>query len=896
MRWFTKYTYPVLFIYFLIMFLTIYLDHLIIPSLSVALNVPSWIFQLIMMVISLIPLYIFLEYVKKQQVKYFAYQVEIEKYKLTLENSTIAAYIYSDNAFLYVSPAFAELFGYTRKEIYEKPITIYDLLSEEYHEKVSSNIKGRLDGKKVSSNYQVKAKRKDGVELSLDLYPSLQAYNGKKIVVGSVVNVTEKRRIQNELEKSEKVLSQAQKIAGILYWEFDNVNNKLTWSPPIYELFGLSPDINPTFEYLLSKVHSEDRDTLINSREKEITGENVTNIYRIILGDGSIRTLHSISQCLLDDNGQPIQTIGTMQDITDRLVEENKLELTENRYKSLFDNNLDSVFSLDLEGNIITVNEMAIRTFGYSREEMIQQYPLELIAPEFRNEAEQLFVQVLSGKPQRIQIQAFHKEGRRVDLDVTVMPIIVKSNVTGVYCIAKDVTKQKEHIKTIEQLAYKDHLTGLPNRRKLLELMNSHIQEAKNHGSMMAILYIDLDRLKIINDNLGHEFGDAMIIEAGKRILSCIRDEDTLARVGGDEFVLIVPNIRGIDIAIDIAKRILEAFKPGFYLKEKLFRTTASMGISVYPAHGEDINELLHKADKAMYHVKTRKKNDYKVFENSMQEQEERKFQIQNSIESSLSNGDFFLVYQPRIDVKTGKTSTFESLLRWRHPDLGSISPEEFIPLAEESGDIVLIGEWVLNESMRTLKHLYLIGNTDIRVSVNVSVKQLYQSTLDQAIKTMLQRYKLPPQALELELTESILISDEQRILDILKNLKSLGVRLSIDDFGTGNSSITYLKKLNMDTIKIDRSFVTGVPEAKENAAITSAMINLIHDLGMKVVCEGIETEEELQYIIDNGSDEIQGFYVSHPLVKNDLFQYLQKEAVKGTMQQYQPQTSWEEI
>jgi diguanylate cyclase (GGDEF)-like protein/PAS domain S-box-containing protein len=888
MQWSTNYTYPVLFIYFLMMFLTIFLDHIIIHNLSLALNIPSWIFQLILMVMYIIPLYIFLEYVKKQQLKYFGYQVEIEKYKLTLENSTIAAFIYKDNAFLYVSPAFAELFGYTRKEIYEKPITSYDLLSEEYHEKVSMNVKDRLDGKKVSSHYQVKAKRKDGIELYLDLYPSLQAFNGKKVVVGSVVNVTEKRQIQNELEKSEKVLSQAQKIAGILYWEFDNVNNKLTWSPQTYKLFGVSPNINPTFEYLLSKVHSEDRDTLINSREKEITGENVTNIYRIILDDGSIRTLHSISQCLLDDNGRPIQTIGTMQDITDRLVEENKLELTENRYKSLFDNNLDSVFSLDLEGNIITVNEMAIRTFGYSREEMIQQYLLDLIAPEFRNGAEQLFVQVLSGKPQRIQIQAFHKEGHRVDLDVTVMPIIVKSFVTGVFCILKDVTKQKEHMKTIEQLAYNDYLTGLPNRRKLLELMHSHIQEAKNHGSMMGILYIDLDRLKFINDNLGHDFGDAMIIEAGNRILSCIRNEDTLARVGGDEFVLIIPNISEFDITINIAKRIIEAFKPGFYLEEKLFRTTASMGISVFPTHGEDINELLRKADKAMYYVKTRKKNDYKVFEDSMVVQEERKFLIQNSIVSSLSNGDFFLEYQPRIDVKTGKTSTFESLLRWKHPDLGLITPEEFIPLAEESGDIVLIGEWVLNESLRTLKHLHLIGNTDVRVSVNVSVKQLYQSTLDQAINNMLQRYKLPPKTLELELTESILISDEQKILDILTNLKSLGVLLSIDDFGTGNSSITYLKKLNMDIIKIDRSYVKGVPEAKENAAITSAMINLIHDLNMKVVCEGIETEEECQFIMDKGSDEIQGFYVSYPLVKNDLFQYLQREAINGPRLQYQ--------
>lgn len=239
-------------------------------------------------------------------------------------------------------------------------------------------------------------------------------------------------------------------------------------------------------------------------------------------------------------------------------------------------------------------------------------------------------------------------------------------------------------------------------------------------------------------------------------------------------------------------------------------------------------------------------------------------------------------MYQPRIDVKTGKTSTVESLIRWRHPELGLISPGEFIPLAEETGDIVVIGEWVLKESLKTLKHLHLLGNKDIGISVNVSVRQLYQSNLDQTIHKLLQMYELPPQSLELELTESILISDDQVILDILKNLRSLGIQLSIDDFGTGNSSITYLKRLNMDIIKIDRSFVKGVPEVKENAAITSAMINLVHDLNMKVVCEGVETEEELQYIIERGSDEIQGYYISYPLVIHELFQFLHNEDLNG--------------
>ncbi|MGG7620800.1 sensor domain-containing protein [Bacillus coreaensis] len=862
----------------------IILDQFIIHKFSDVFQIHPYIFHGILLIILLFSLLIFSNYIKKQRHKYIISQIKIQQYKLTLESSTIAAYIISDKGFLYISPAFAELFGYSRKEFYDKKIGLSDLLFDDFQDLVSKNMKDRLQGKDVSANYQVKARRKDGVEIYLDLYPSLEMFNGINVIIGNVVNITEKHLMEIELEKREKALTQAQKTAGIFYWEYDTIHEKLIWSTPIYELLEIPNNEEASFELLLSKVHPDDREVLISSKEQEVKGHSVTNVFRILRNNGSISTVYTASQSMLDEDGQPTMIIGTMQDITKRLIEENRLERSEIQYKSLFENNLDTVVLLDIEGNILSINEMGLRTFGYSKEEILNQSAINVVSSDYIKAANHLFDQVLQGEPKRIQLQAIHKEGHFVDLDVTVMPITVKSEVDGVFCIAKDVTEQKEHVKTIEKLAYQDHLTGLPNRRRLLELMTLHLEEAKNNSLMMGILYIDLDRLKFVNDNLGHVFGDELIIEAGKRILNSIRAEDTLARIGGDEFVVIIPNIPNLTITTKVAKRIMASFKPGFIIDNKLFRTTASIGISAYPTHGTEINELVSKADKAMYYVKSRGKDYYKIFESNLSEQEERKFILQTTLESSLKNKDFYLMYQPRMDVKTGRISTFESLIRWKHKELGVVNPGEFIKIAEETGDIVPLGEWVLSESLRTMKHLHLSGRKDLKVSVNVSVRQLYHSHFDQTVNAMLQEYQLLPSSLELEVTESMLINEDQEISKVLKNLRALGVCISIDDFGTGNSSISYLKRLSVDVLKIDRSFITGLPDAKENAAITSAMINLAHDLNIKVVCEGIETEEELATIIEMNSDEVQGYFISYPLSKEDLYQFLKDEEEKGTL------------
>lgn len=341
---------------------SIILDRVIISKLSDALQIQPYIFHVIIL---FLPLLIFSNYIRKQRQEYIASQIEIQQYKLTLESSTIAAYIISDNGFLYISPAFAELFGYSRKEFYEKKIGLSDLILDDFQEIVSKNLIDRLEGKDVAANYQIKARRKDGVELYLDLYPSLELFNGINVIIGNVVNITEKHLMKIELEKREKALTQAQNTAGIFYWEYDIIHEKLIWSTPIYELLEIPKNEDASFELLLSKVHQDDREVLINSKEQEVKGHSVTNVFRILRNDGSISTVFTESQFMLDENGQPTMIVGTMQDITKRLFEENRLERSEIQYKSLFENNLDTVVLLDIVGNILSINEMGLRTFGY---------------------------------------------------------------------------------------------------------------------------------------------------------------------------------------------------------------------------------------------------------------------------------------------------------------------------------------------------------------------------------------------------------------------------------------------------------------------------------------------------------------------------------------------------
>ena len=428
----------------------------------------------------------------------------------------------------------------------------------------------------------------------------------------------------------------------------------------------------------------------------------------------------------------------------------------------------------------------------------------------------------------------------------------------------------------LEYLAYHDDLTGLPNRRMFYQRLTYEIEKAKIHNQMLAVMFLDLDRFKSINDSMGHTMGDRLLQVVANRIKSCINESEIVARSGGDEFNLLLQDVADDLDAIQMAEKIFKELGRPAELENYEVRITTSIGIAVFPRDGQDIETLMKNADVAMYRAKEYEKHSVQVYHSSMNEQTDERLKLEIDIHKALERNEFFLLYQPRLDAKTHKIVGMEALLRWKHPLYGVISPMKMIPIAEETGAIISIGEWVLRTACKQLKVWQQNGSQHLKVSVNVSVRQFYQGHIVKSIRQVLRETALDPSWLEVEITESTLIHKEST--DILQQIKSLGVSIAIDDFGTGYSSLSYLREFDLDVLKIDQSFIRHIETDKSHAALVEAIITLGHNLNMKVVAEGVETKEQTQFLRDQNCDEIQGYYFSKPIPIEEFTTLLQKE------------------
>ncbi len=422
-------------------------------------------------------------------------------------------------------------------------------------------------------------------------------------------------------------------------------------------------------------------------------------------------------------------------------------------------------------------------------------------------------------------------------------------------------------------LAYYDTLTNLPNRRLLMDRMQDALLHAEQHEEQLAVLFVDIDRFKMVNDSLGHQAGDVLIQQVGQRLLACVQNSDTVARIAGDEYVILLPQATE-DMAGRMAEVMLEVLRRPFGVMEQELFITGSIGIALYPTDGRDPETLVMCADMAMYEAKARGKNNRKRYLPEMAERSNERMRIENDLHRALEHEEFELYYQPRVDASSGRILGCEALIRWNHEHMGLVPPDRFIPVAEETGLIVPIGEWVLREACRQNKAWQDSGREWGRVSVNVSAKQ-FESGLTETIDRILEETGLDGRWLEIEITESVLIENEGTIKDTLHRLKSRGIHLSIDDFGTGYSSLAFLMKFEVDMLKIDKSFIHDILEHPDNQMIASAVIQLAHNLGMKVVSEGVETREEYDFLLDKGSDEVQGYLISRPLPAERYEQFI---------------------
>ena len=434
------------------------------------------------------------------------------------------------------------------------------------------------------------------------------------------------------------------------------------------------------------------------------------------------------------------------------------------------------------------------------------------------------------------------------------------------------VVAQQQHL---YQVTHFDGLTALPNRMLLQERLTASVAMARRNDWLLGLLLIDIDRFKVINDTLGHAVGDELLQQAAMRLHACLRDSDTVGRMGGDEFAVVLPDMDSAEMAAIVARKIVEVIAEPFVIDGQELFVSASVGISLYPDDAADIDVLVRNADAAMYRAKDSGRNAYAFYTAEMNVRARRRLGLETDLRQALARDEFELHYQPKVNCRSGAIAGVEALIRWRHPERGLVGPDEFIPLLEETGLIVPVGDWVMRTACAQMKEWHDAGHTQLDIAVNVSARQMEGRRLVEAVRTALDSTGLPAAALELELTESLLMRDPPAVVDLLAELKAMGLQVAVDDFGTGYSSLSYLKRFPLDNLKVDRAFVQDIAASAGDASITRAVIHMGHELALKVVAEGVETAEQLEALQIAGCDEIQGYYFSRPLPAAEILSLL---------------------
>jgi diguanylate cyclase (GGDEF)-like protein/PAS domain S-box-containing protein len=694
---------------------------------------------------------------------------------------------------------------------------------------------------------------------------------------GTVQDVTEHKRFQQAIRENEERFRIIAKATNDAIWDWQVQTDRVWWNEGIRSLFGFShQEIENGIAWWNNRIHPEDRDRILRKMNAAIDGpdEGWSGEYRFMRKDGSYAEVLDRGFFIRDSAGKAIRMMGAMLDITERKRAELERQQAEARIReqaSWLDKAQDAITVAGLDTRFTYWNKGAERLFGWTAEEALGKTRAELFIDDFAsfNEAD---YRVRQEGDWSGEIRKRRKDGRSLTVEAH-WTLVRDDNgqPQSILAIDADITRRKQAEREIEHLAFFDPLTRLPNRRLLLDRLDHALAACGRSGHNGALLYIDLDNFKSLNDTLGHDKGDLLLKEVARRLETCARKSNTVARLGGDEFIVMLEDLNekpeeAAAQAEIVGEKIIAVFSQPFQLAGHEYHTTPSIGVTLFDCRADNVDELLKRADLAMYQAKASGRNTVRFFDPDMQTVVTARVALESDLRQGLQQHEFFLNYQRQTDIN-GHTIGAEALVRWHHPERGLVSPALFIPLAEETGMILRLGQWVLEAACSQLAIWAANPKTvHLTVAVNVSARQFRSANFVDQVAAILEHTGANPQNLKLELTESLLVENVENTITKMAALKATGVSFALDDFGTGYSSLSYLKRLPLDQLKIDQSFVRDVLTDANDAAIARTIVALGKTLGLQVIAEGVETADQRDFLAEHGCHAYQGYLFSRPL------------------------------